>query len=93
MREQAIQTAIIKYLKSLGIYTVKVMAATRAGVPDIIACYTGKFIAIEVKQPNNRPSELQKYNLQQILNAKGYACIATSVEDVKNFLKEIRNEN
>lgn len=31
----------------------------RAGIPDIIACYKGRFIGIEVKDGNNVASELQ----------------------------------
>lgn len=49
MKEQDIQRKIIKYLESVGAYVVKVVASNKSGTPDILACYRGIFLAIEVK--------------------------------------------
>lgn len=38
-----------------------------AGIPDIIACYKGKFIAFECKVGNNKPTILQAITVRQIL--------------------------
>lgn len=48
---------------------------TKTGVPDILACVNGCFLAIEVKAEHGKPSELQKYNVREINNAGGYAII------------------
>nr|DAU64712.1 MAG TPA: Nuclease [Bacteriophage sp.] len=49
---------------------------TKNGVPDILACINGYFVAIEVKAQNGKPSELQKYNVARINSmANGYAVI------------------
>jgi Holliday junction resolvase len=92
MREQDIQRKIIKYLDSLpNSYVIKTISTNKAGVPDIIACIDGKFIAIEVKTPKtkNNISELQKYNLEKITQAGGYALVAWDIENVKKFISSL----
>ena len=92
--EQAIQSDILKYLKSVGAYTIKVAAATKSGVPDIICCYKGRFIAIEVKRPETKTnvSPLQVANITMIINAQGRALIAWDKEMVKTFIDNIDKE-
>lgn len=92
MVEQKIQAKILGFLKSRGCYTVKVMAANRNGVPDIIGCYKGHFIAVEVKRPGNKPTELQQAHIDDINNKLGHAIVAYSVDEVETMLKEIDNE-
>lgn len=89
MAEQKIQASILNLMKERGAYCVKVMAANRNGVPDIIACYKGQFVAIEVKDKYGRPTELQQANIRQIRTALGYAIVAWSVEEVEHLLEEI----
>ena len=92
--EQDIQSDILKYLKSVGAYTIKVSAATKAGIPDIICCYKGRFIAIEVKRPDtkNNVSPLQVANITMIINAQGEAIVAWDKEMVKTFINNIDKE-
>ena len=92
--EQAIQSDILKYLKSVGAYTIKVSAATKVGIPDIICCYKGRFIAIEVKRPEAKTnvSPLQVANITMIINAQGEAIVAWDKEMVKTFINNIDKE-
>ena len=92
--EQAIQSDILKYLKSVGAYTIKVSAATKAGIPDIICCYKGRFIAIEVKRPEAKTnvSPLQVANITMIINAQGEAIVAWDKDMVKTFIDNIDKE-
>ena len=92
--EQTIQSEILKYLKSVGAYTIKVSAATKAGIPDIICCYKGRFIAIEVKRPETKTnvSPLQVANITMIINAQGEALVAWDKEMVKTFINNIDKE-
>ena len=92
--EQTIQSEILKYLKSVGAYTIKVSAATKAGIPDIIGCYKGRFIAIEVKRPETKTnvSPLQVANITMIINAQGEALVAWDKEMVKTFIDNIDKE-
>ena len=88
MTEQQIQKSIIKYLESQGAYIVKVISASKAGVPDILCCYQGKFIGIEVKKPStkNNVSKLQEYNLKKIRESGGIALVAWSLEQVMEIV-------
>jgi len=90
MKESEIQKKILDYLKLQGAYAVKVIQASKAGVPDIICCYKGKFIAIEVKTPKTKynTSELQKLNIEWINQAKGIVIVAWDLEQVKRLLDE-----
>lgn len=86
MKESIIQAKIIRYLeKDLGCYIVKVIKATKSGVCDLLICYDGRFIGIEVKTPSTREntSPLQRVNIDLIHKSGGIAFVACSVEDVK----------
>lgn len=78
MSEANFQKKIIKYLNSLDAYVFKhnASAISKAGVPDIICCYKGLFMGIEVKKDNkSKPTELQKYNLNSINNKGGVGIV------------------
>lgn len=89
MKEQHIQKKIIKYLESQGAYVVKVISASKSGVPDILFCYEGVFAAIEVKTDTTKGnvSKLQEYNLEKVREAGGHSIVAWSVEQAEDFLK------
>ena len=46
-----------------------------AGIPDIIACINGRFVGIEVKAENGRPSPLQLDKIAEINASGGYGVI------------------
>lgn len=76
--EKQFENKIKGLLKESGAWFIKYWAGskfTKEGIPDILACVNGRFVAIEVKAPNGRASELQKYNVKKINNAGGYAVI------------------
>jgi Holliday junction resolvase len=89
MKEQDIQRKIIKWLEANDCYVVKVVAASKSGVPDIIGCWGGIFFGIEVKTPKTagNVSRLQEYNLDRIRECGGHSCVAWSVEQVEDFIK------
>lgn len=60
--EKEIQNKIIKDLKDRGYWVMKTqggVAGTPIGAPDIIACYKGEFLGIEVKKIGGKVSESQ----------------------------------
>ena len=95
MKESKVQADILKYLKSLKAYSVKVQMANRSGIPDIIACYKGKFIGIEVKTEatQRNTSKLQEANLRMIAEADGIAIVAWEVSQVKEIIERIDNDS
>lgn len=92
MKESDIVRAILKYLKTVpdcfcwkehgGMYGT-------AGIPDIICCYRGKFVAFEVKTEKGRVTALQESVINKIQNCGGKAAVVRSVEDVKALLEEM----
>lgn len=90
--EQDIQTKVISYLHSICFLPIKYNAIgyyAKSGIPDIICCSnTGRFVAIEMKKPGEKPRPLQKAYLDSINAINGVAFYATSLEEVKQNLKE-----
>lgn len=90
--EQDIQDKIMDYIKSIGGLPVKfnnIGIYAKAGVSDILACIRGRFVAIEVKRPGNKPSALQDNFINAINSIGGFAFWADNLEDVKDKLKEL----
>jgi pantoate kinase len=46
-----------------------------SGVSDFIICYNSKFIAIEAKAGNNKPTPLQQIFLENVRKAGGIAMV------------------
>ena len=92
-REASIQSAILRYLKSLGrhcrTFNVHGNAWQGAGEPDIHACYRGRMIVIEVKRPGEKPTKLQEHALRKWAEAGAVTMVATSVEDVRKMIEAI----
>jgi hypothetical protein len=94
MSENDIVNAILRYLKSVpGCFAWKEHGGLygTAGLPDIIVCLRGRFIAFEVKTPIGKLTKLQEITLQRIREAKGYACMVTSVGEVKGILERLED--
>lgn len=94
-KEKAIENKIKAYLKSRKIYHFKNHGNiyTEKGRPDIVGCYRGRFIAIEVKREKGGIiSEAQKIHEKKILLNEGYHIYATSLDEVKDFINNIDKE-
>lgn len=91
MNESAFVAKIKRYLKDRGAYCEKIWGGgfQSAGIPDIIGCYKGYFIGLEAKVGHNKPSEIQKVKIQQIIKAGGFARVVWTIDEVKEFLDEI----
>ena len=91
MKEGTLVAKIKKYLIKNGAYCENIWGGgfQAAGIPDIIACYKGIFLGIEVKLDYNKPSEIQKAKLKLINNAGGIGIVAYSIDDVAEVLKEV----
>ena len=60
-----------------------------AGIPDIIACVDGRFLAFEVKTETGRLSRLQEITLKRIREAGGRAYMVRSAAEVAAIMKEM----
>ena len=92
MQEKEITTQIMRYLKTVdncfawkehgGMYST-------AGIPDIICCLNGRFVALEVKTATGKLTKLQENTIQKIKAAKGQAFKVTCVEEVKAIFRHL----
>jgi hypothetical protein len=92
MLEKDITACIIRYLKTLpGCFCWKQYGGMygTAGLPDVICCINGMFVAFEVKTITGRLSKLQAATLARISKAGGGAFKVTGVPDVKAALKSL----
>jgi Holliday junction resolvase len=59
----------------------------RSGIPDIIACCKGRFVAVECKAGGNKPTALQLRELDRIKAAGGIALVLN--EDNMEVLRSV----
>lgn len=79
-----LQSEILTYLKSLPeCWATKVIAANERGCPDILCCYKGRFLAIEVKDKGDKLSNIQSAQLSRIRQAEGATIVARNMNDIK----------
>ncbi len=71
--EGKVKDAVVKILKDYdAYYFFPVMNGYgRSGIPDIIVCFNGYFIAIECKAGDNKPTTLQARELDAISSRGG----------------------
>lgn len=92
MLEKDLVKKIIEYLRSLpNCYCWKEHGGQygTAGVPDVIACVSGRFVAFEVKVGKNKPTKLQEHTIEKIKKAGGTATVVYSLDEVKQTLREM----
>ncbi len=93
MKEADIVRAILKYLKTVpGCFSWKEHGGMygTAGIPDIICCIKGRFVAFEVKTPVGKPTALQEATIRKILAAEGIAQIVRSVDEVRAVIDSLQ---
>ena len=92
--EKNFENKIKAYLKEKGAWYIKYWGGgnfTKAGIPDLLICYKGKFIAVEVKAENGKPSELQLYHIRKIKEAGGKAFLLypKNFDEFKQYIESI----
>lgn len=95
--EKRFESKVKKFIEDSGGWQVKFFANnfTKSGIPDILACINGYFVAIEVKAQTGHPSELQLYHCKKIREAGGFACILypSGFDKFKKFVEDLKHEN
>ena len=92
--EAKVKAAVRKLLVDFGIYYFSPSANGygRAGIPDIICCFGGRFIAIECKAGNGVTTALQDRELAAIRTAGGMTMVVneTNIQELKEKLQWMR---
>ena len=93
MLEKDITNKIIKYLKTVpDMFCWKQHGGgpySTAGLPDLICCYKGRFIAFEVKTADGKLTKLQESTITKIKAAKVEAFKVISIDEVREILKNL----
>lgn len=93
-QEKNYEQKIKRFLDDEGAWWVKFFANsyTRSGVPDLLCCINGYFVAVEVKAPKGKPTALQIHNCTEIRVAGGFAFILypSGFEEFKRFIKKLK---
>lgn len=89
--ESTVVKRVLAYLNSRGGFWMKVHGGPfqLAGVPDIIGCYRGRFVAMEAKRPGKNPTRLQEYMLGRITAAGGVTAVIRSVDDARAVIDRV----
>lgn len=75
--ETKFQNKVLSDLKKLdNLWVLKTQEKTRKGVPDLLICAKGYFVAIELKAYKKNPDPLQQFELNCIEAARGVALVA-----------------
>lgn len=75
--EKTFQAKVNRDLKKLrNTWFYKASDRVKSGIPDMIACVNGYFVALELKRGEGfKATPLQEYTLEQIRNANGSATV------------------
>ena len=88
--EKGIEDAIRSYLESLGAVVYKIHGGQfQSSISDLLICYKGRFLAIEVKGPEGHLRPGQRVRIRKLKKASGVAISARNVERVKQLIDDL----
>lgn len=94
--EKIFENKVKKYIEEQGGYWIKHFAnrMTKVGIPDLIICINGYFVAAEIKAKNGHPSELQIYNCKKIREAGGFSFILypSGFDEFKRIIRGLKGD-
>lgn len=91
--EGKVKARVRAKLKEIGSYwfTPATGGYGKSGVPDIVACINGKFVGIECKAGDNKPTILQEKNLAEIRANGGIALVIheNNLDELDYYFKSL----
>ena len=91
--EGKVKDACKKFLKERGAWFFMPVSngMGQVGIPDIIICYRGLFVAIETKAPGkrNQTTANQDRVIEAIQKADGFAWVVDNPDDLKTLFDSI----
>jgi len=95
--EKKVKAKVVEILKAHGVYYFfpATYGMGRSGVPDIICCYRGRFLAIECKAGGGKTTALQDREIERIKAAGGIATVVNekTIGDVAVLLSGLGNSH
>jgi Holliday junction resolvase len=94
--ERKVKDAVVTILKRFGAYYFYPVSGGfgRSGVPDIVGCYMGLFVAIECKAGVGKTTALQDAQIEQIKQAGGVALVIreTNLNELTDVLTKMESK-
>ncbi len=92
MLEREIRDKISKAIKrkypTSKLYKIHGSPYQERGIPDLVGCINGRFVALEVKRPGEKPTKYQENQLQAIGTAGGVTGVVTSELEALKLVSE-----
>lgn len=89
--EKKIKKQVVEVLNGLGVYHFfpATYGMGRSGIPDIVGCVGGRFIAIECKAGDKTPTALQLREIDRIRQVGGIALVVNekNIDILKGTIK------
>lgn len=85
--EGRLKQAVVTRLRQRGCKVLVTTGVAQAGTPDLVACWRGRCLALEIKTRNTRPTPLQQHELEAWSMAGACATVIRSVDDVDAVLE------
>lgn len=93
--EGLVKEKITKLLKEYEVYYFMPIGGmySKIGVPDVIGCLNGRFIAVEAKAGKGKTTALQDRELRRIKEAGGVSLVIneTNLDELRQALEEIKH--
>ena len=94
--EKKVKTAVSRLLVEMGVYFFFPPAngMGRSGIPDIICCVKGRFLAIECKAGKGTTTALQDRELAAIRAAEGVAVVVneSNIDEVRFWVSVLMTQ-
>lgn len=82
--EAAFERRVKEYLRGRGAIVTKIVPpfCGMKGDPDLVVCWKGRYVAIELKVPGEEPTDIQLARIEKVKQAGGHAFWADNMESV-----------
>ena len=95
MEERNLQKNVEKWLSDRNIWYLKVWGngIQKSGIPDLLLCVNGHFVAVELKASEGKITTLQKFNLRKITDNNGISIVLfpSGLEAFKAFIEKLKD--
>jgi len=92
--EKVVKDKVMSILRDEGVYYFMPPAngLGRSGIPDIVACVNGLFLAVECKAGGNKPTALQIREIEAIRRNDGVAVVVdeTNWDMVRELVRRLK---
>ena len=95
MNEDKLKRSAVKWLKSLNDSNLYFYCPTDkfcAGIPDILACYKGRWCWVELKTEKGKVSPIQEWTHGKLRDAGAVGTVARSMPEFVDFMITVINK-